>query len=68
MLAFVGEANEGLLDGGCARTGMRLGVVGASIGIDVVGDVLRRFHGEASIAYEIIRTTAVPSSAEEFAR
>lgn len=52
MLAFVGEANDGLPDRGCVpslRTGMRLGVVGASPGTDVVGDVLRRFEGDESI-------------------
>ena len=52
MLAFVGEANDGLPDRGCVpslRMGMRLGVVGASPGTDVVGDVLRRFEGDESI-------------------
>ena len=30
-------------------TGIRLGVAGASMGTDVVGDVLRRFEGESAI-------------------
>ena len=60
MLAFVGEANEGLPERGCVlnlRTGIRFGVVGASPGSDVVGDVLRRFEGEGSIVevYEIAK-------------
>ena len=54
MLALVGEANDGLPGSVRAPSlrgeGMRLGVVGALIGIDVVGDVLRRFAGE-SIGY-----------------
>jgi len=53
ILAFVGDANDGLrLRGVVApsvRTGIRLGVVGASIGRAVVGEVLRRFDGEDSI-------------------
>ena len=52
-LAFVGDAKDGLrLRGVVApslRTGIRLGVVGASMGTDVVGEVLRRFDGEDSI-------------------
>lgn len=52
-LAFVGDANDGLrLRGVVApslRTGIRLGVVGASIGTEVVGEVLRRFDEENSI-------------------
>jgi hypothetical protein len=52
MLAFVGEANDGLPDRAFApsfRTGILLGVAGASIGTDVVGEVLRRFEGDDSI-------------------
>lgn len=49
----MGEANEGLREADCwpslRGTGNRLGVVGASIGIDVVGDVLRRFAAESAI-------------------
>lgn len=45
----MGEANDGLADRGCVRTGIRLGVVGASTGTNVVGDVLRRLEGEVSI-------------------
>ena len=51
MLALVGDANEGLpgrdFAPSCRGTGIRLGVVGASMGTDVVGDVLRRFAGES---------------------
>ena len=36
---------------------MRLGVVGASIGTDVVGDVLRRLGGEESIGRVYYRLT-----------
>jgi hypothetical protein len=57
MLAFVGDAKDGLLPGvvfaASVRTGIRLGVVGASIGTDVVGDVLRLFEGDESIASSI---------------
>jgi len=48
----VGEANDGLSGRVLAPflgMGIRLGVVGASIGTDVVGEVLRRFEGEDSI-------------------
>jgi hypothetical protein len=48
----VGEANDGLSGRVLAPSlgmGIRLGVVGASIGTDVVGEVLRRFEGEDSI-------------------
>lgn len=52
-LALVGEAKEGLREadfGPSFRgTGIRLGVVGASIGVDVVGDVLRRLAAESAI-------------------
>lgn len=53
ILAFVGDANDGLRDADCGPSfrgaGIRLGVVGASIGMDVVGDVLRRFAAESAI-------------------
>lgn len=51
MLAFVGEAKDGLCGKVVAslRTGIRLGVAVASTGIDVVGDILRLFEGEDSI-------------------
>jgi hypothetical protein len=71
MLAFVGEANEGLPDNGCVlppRTGIRLGVVGASAGTDVVGDVLRRFEGEESIAAVLRDITFFPYPSSEVAR
>ena len=49
----MGDANDGLREADCwpslRGTGIRLGVVGASIGIDVVGDVLRRFAAESAI-------------------
>jgi hypothetical protein len=52
-LAFVGDAKDGLsgivLAPSRRGTGIRLGVVGASIGTDVVGDVLRRLAGESAI-------------------
>lgn len=50
----MGDAKDGLRDADCGPSfrgaGIRLGVVGASIGIDVVGDVLRRFAAESAIA------------------
>ena len=53
ILALVGDAKDGLLPGvdfaPSLRTGIRLGVAGASPGTDVVGDVLRLFEGEDSI-------------------
>jgi hypothetical protein len=48
-LDFVGDAKDGLRIGvlvpSCREVGIRPGVVGASTGTDVVGDVLRRFGG-----------------------
>lgn len=53
MLALVGDAKEGLsgnvFPASRRRTGMRLGVAGTSMEMDVVGDVLRRFEGDSSI-------------------
>lgn len=52
MLAFVGDAKDGRREadrGPFCGTGIRLGVCGASMGIDVVGDVLRRLAGESAI-------------------
>lgn len=52
MLAFVGEANDGLWGRVFVVSlgiGIRLGVAVASTGIDVVGESLRRFEGEDSI-------------------
>jgi hypothetical protein len=52
ILAFVGDAKDGyrgVVWAPSFRIGMRLGVAGASIGMDVVGDVLRRLAGESAI-------------------
>lgn len=71
MLAFVGDANDGLPDRGCVPsflTGMRLGVVGASTGTDAVGDVLRRFRGVASIVGVIKQIVRLPCSRMKVAR
>jgi hypothetical protein len=49
----VGDAKDGLrgvvLAPSFRGTGIRLGVAGASMGTDVVGDVLRRLAGESAI-------------------
>jgi hypothetical protein len=55
MLAFVGEANDGLCGRASLRTGIRLGVGGASTGTDVLGEVLRRFEGEDSMGEDLGR-------------
>ena len=52
ILDFVGDANEGRLPGvvfAPVGIGIRLGVVGASPGTDVVGDVLRRFEADSIV-------------------
>lgn len=52
-LAFVGEAKDGRRLGACLAfgvgIGMRLGVFEVLIGIDAVGDSLRRLDGESAI-------------------
>jgi hypothetical protein len=58
MLALVGDAKDGRLPGkvfdGDLGTGIRLGVLGASPGTDVVGDVLRRFDGDSMISEKFV--------------
>lgn len=69
ILALVGEANDGRLSDRflivaetAIRLGVvaRLGVVGASTGADVVGDVLRRFGGGVRCIVSVEVFTSVP--------
>lgn len=66
MLAFVGEAKDGLCGKGLVaslRMGIRLGVVAvASTKTDVSGEILRRFDGDDSICRNDGESTSLPSS------
>jgi hypothetical protein len=63
MLAFVGEANDGL-EGVFAPaflgTGIRLGVSGRVAGAEVVGEIFRRFPVEGAILCSMIYRVGFP--------